>query len=232
MKKTIAVLLFVIVIASGFGKCGKESAEDRLRKQAAVVLPSPLPVQWNYLSPSKALVAGNIELTNEDRDNFLADVDTGIQRTLKNSSCLGYANWRTIEQFTVVYERPTSYSLDGHCPTLNLKTGQKIAGIVIGVGDLILDPPFIYIAYEYPVTEQCREFRRSAIQNEAEHIEAWFNDQQLFWTKTGLNDIHPFYQDRCNNSNNENLVIPPTGKGSLSWENERNAIIERLEKVH
>lgn len=225
MKKSVIIgLLLIVTLAGGFGvKCGKQDADKELRKRAAIVLPSPLPVQWNYVTPQDTLVGGNFELPEADRDNFLADISVGIARTLKNTDCLGYANWRDPAQMTIIYERPTSHSLDGNCPTLNTKSGLKIAGTVIGVGDLVLVPPFIYIAYEYPVSEQCREFRRTAVANEEEHEQAWFNDQNLFWARTGINDIHPIYDGNCNNNKNKSILIPPTGKGS-SWQNEREGM--------
>lgn len=228
MKKIILFTL-IVIIACGFGKC-KKSSEETLRDRAPIVLPSPLPVQWNYVTTQGALVGGNLELPDSDRDIFLADVQAGIDQTLVNTSCLGYINWRDPAAFTVIYERPTSYSFEGNCPTLNMKNGQKIAGTVIGVGDLILSPPFIYIAYEPTTSAFCREFRRNAVQYEAEHIEAWFNDQTLFWQRTGVNDYHPIYSP-CSENNKPYKFTPKSaiGKG-IDWNFYRDQMKNKAEK--
>ena len=125
MRKAL-ILIGIAIFCVGFGKCGK-SADQTLREKLPIAIPSPLPVSQTYLTPKGVLVGGNFAVAESDLSAFLSDVDTGIERTLNVTARLGYSQWRDYAQNTIVYERPTSFSLDDGCPTLNLKIGQKIA---------------------------------------------------------------------------------------------------------
>lgn len=199
MKKITALLLTFLLafIAAGFScKKGGETAEQKLRKNLPIEIPSPLPVVNQFDTPKGALGATNLPFTDTDKQLAGEIIDAGLDRLFESVKNEGFGTgWTTYYPYTVVFAQPTSYSLEGNCPTLNMKNGQKIAGTVISVGnpDAVLEPPFILVAANTNPTPFCRDFLTNAVRYEGEHIILWYNDRSKFYAFTGANDIHPIF---------------------------------------
>lgn len=211
MKKITFIILTAITLffVLGFACNKKQTAEEKLRDALPVVIPSPLPVINQFVTPKDALIGTNLAVTPDNISFSKNAVDNGLDLLFQSTANLGYQNWTNHNPYTVIITNPTSRSETGNCPTFNLKNGTKIAGIVISVGNpnLTVEPPFILVASDFAEDEFCKQFLTYAVRFEGEHIIAWYNDKTLFYSRTGLNDIHPIYPLSDGNFKGENNEV-------------------------
>lgn len=190
-KFLFLLALTLVFVSLGF-KCGKKTVQNQLN-DLPIALPSPLPVPNQYTSPKGVLVASVNPIPAEAKDDVLARVDEGIDLLFQSTAQFNYAQKRNHTDYIVVMMPPMSRSMEGNCPTLNLKNGTKIAGTVVSLTPNLIEPPFILIAENFNESKFCNEFMRNAVRYEGEHITAFYNDRGVFNSHIGANDIHPIY---------------------------------------
>jgi len=193
MKNKILFLLALTLVFVSLGfNCKKKHTENVLNN-LPITLPSPLPVPNQYTSPKGVLVASVNPIPVDAKAKVFAKIDEGIDLLFQSTEGKGYAQKRSHADYIVVMMPPSSRSMDGNCPTLNLKDGMKIAGTVVSLTNVLIEPPFILIAENFNESKFCNEFLRNVTRYEAEHITAYYNDRSVFNSHLGANDIHPIY---------------------------------------
>lgn len=129
-------------------------------------------------------------ISSETHGEMLDAIDNGISRFLVSTDTFGWTLRRAYADYEVWLLEPTSESDPEGYPTLNMKNGQKIAGIAVGVQNIILDNPFICVAYN----EAYPHWLTRSTRNEAEHIGAFGNVSENEWARnTASWHSHPLY---------------------------------------
>jgi hypothetical protein len=189
MDAAIAILI-IITAAAGIAfavyRMRKKRGDKLLDNGLPIEIPEP---RHDYATPKGISVQTVNPISESARAEVLATIDVGIEK-LFSTLPAGYTQKRRFTDYPVIMIPPTSRSIEGY-PSLNLKNGWKIAGTVILLGTVVIEPPFILVAENWTYMD----YLSAAVRNEGEHIAAWYNDKNKFWETTVNGDVHPIFPD-------------------------------------
>lgn len=197
------LLILTVFFTAGFYSCKKKvdpnsPSPSNPLNQFHVQLPK-LPLTNQYTSPNGVFIDTETPMPILRQDAIYRSVEKGLKKLIATTDGKGFMSYRNVQDFYVLMIRTSTRTSDfSGCQLIVTKGGQTIAGTVISLGSLVIEPPLILIPENYE-KEDCDSQTTNATRFEGEHIEAWFNQREYFWQRTGLNDWHPMYADSTGN---------------------------------
>lgn len=238
--RIIFTLSLLLVFTAGFTECGlvkwirggDKIVRDNPLSKFQVELPK-FPLANGYTTPKGVLVDAQDPIPSSMQGEVLGRIDAGITKLFETTGKFGFTQKRGYADYYVILIRGMAKSQVTGCELLKTKAGQTIAGTVLSLGTLTIEPPFLLLPQNYEARTECQQQTENAARFEGEHETAWANQRDYFWQRTGSNDFHPMYPDETGNlaQGSTQHPTPPEYNCALSDERSEPEIIVNVDEL-